>query len=260
MSRAAALLGQARLAANSDTVRLLAGSAAVGFVVTATLPTPYHLSTFCGRIAPNDVPELLATGLVFPSIATLAIGWTAMTLAMMPLLVVGPAAHVRRCTLPRRRAWATLLFGGGYGLCWIVAGFVLAPLALLLALVLGRWVAAALIVASALCWSASPLAQLARNACHSRQRIGAFGAAADIDCIRQGIVTGMACVGTCWPWMLLPALAGNAHLAAMAAVTIVVTIDRLAAPGRVRWRVPPLFGWIAIPRRCRKDGARPLPV
>lgn len=260
MRHALALLGQARLAVGSDTIRLLGGITAFGFVATATLPPAYHLSAICGRVDATDIPDLLAAGLFVPSISTLAVGWTAMILAMMPLLLAGPAAHVRRCTLPRRRFRAILIFGLSYGMCWIVAGGVLIPMALLLGLVLGLWTAASLTLATALCWSASPLAQGARNACHRRRRIGAFGPAADLDCVRQGVTTGTACVGTCWPWMLLPALAGDAHLAAMAAVTVVVTTDRFAAPASLCWRVPPLFRPIAISYRRRRDRLRTFPA
>lgn len=251
MSRAIALLGQARLAASSETIRLLGGASALGFLISAELPPPYHLSVICGRIAITDTPDLVATGLFFPSLLTLTIGWTAMTLAMMPLFVTGPVAHIRRCTLPRRRFWATLLFGVGYSLCWMAAGVVLAPLALLLASILETWAAAILMLGIALCWSASPLAQVARNACHRRQRIGAFGVTADLDCVRQGIVMGLACVGTCWPWMLLPAIAGDAHLAVMTMVILILTIDRVDVPSNPRWQAPPLVKIIAITSQSR---------
>lgn len=248
MSRAAALRGQMRIALRGGPVRGLAGLTAAGFALTAALPPAFHLSTICGRIPLADLPGLASARLIFPSLAGLALGWLAMTLAMMPLLVAGPLAHVRRCSLPRRRLRAMLWFALGYGSCWALAGAALAPAALLLAVVLAPGPAAGLSLAVAVAWSASPVAQMARNRCHRTLRIGAFGLAADRDCLRQGIATGVACVGTCWPWMLLPALAGKAHLAVMAAVAVLLLADRLAPAGPVRWRVPSALEVLLGPR------------
>ena len=211
MSRVAALLGQVNLAVGSDAVRLLAIVTLVGFAATAALPPAYHISTICGRIALTDVPTLFSTMMVVPSLWPIFLGWTAMTLAMMPLLVVGPVAHVRRSSLPRRKLRATLLFGIGYGLCWTVAGASLAPIALMLALVLGPSVASVLTLVVALVWSASPMAQIARNACHRTLRIGALGSAADKDRLAKGSrperhasrYAGPGCCYRCWLAILI---------------------------------------------------------
>ena len=256
MSRAAAMLGQVQVALRDGPVPMLAGLTVAGFALTAALPAAFHLSTVCGQISVTDIPALLAVGAVLPSFPALALGWLAMTLAMMPLLVAGPLAHVRRCSLPRRRARAMGLFALGYGMCWAMAGVVLAPAALLLAILLGPGASAVLVLGAALIWSASPVAQLAHNRCHRNLRIGAFGPAADRDCLRQGVTTGMACVATCWPWMLLPALAGKAHLAAMAAVMAFLLAARLAPAGPVRWRVPQALEVLFGPRHLTGLSAR----
>ena len=246
MVRLRAFAGGVRIAARSETVRLSAGLMAIGVMFTAALPAPFHFSAICGRVSFSDVPTLLATGLDFPSVPQLAIGWLAMTLAMMPLLVVGPLAHVRCCSLPRRRFRATSMFIFGYGVCWMMAGAFLAPVALLLAIALEPSAIISAVLLTALCWSASPIAQIARNRCHRTFRIGAFGRAADRDCFGQGIATGTACIGTCWIWMLLPALARESHLVTMTLVTVVLLADRLSPARPPSWRIPPILEWINV--------------
>ena len=148
-----------------------------------------------------------------------------------------------------------IMLGGMLAVLFTQAGLPL-PAALLLAILLGPGASAVLVLGTALIWSASPVAQLAHNRCHRNLRIGAFGPAADRDCLRQGVTTGMACVATCWPWMLLPALAGAAHLAAMAAVAAFLLAARLAPASPVRWRVPQALEVMFGPRYLTGLSAR----
>ena len=233
MARLAAMIGQAQIAVKSDALPVLGGVSIIGFLATALLPSPYHLSTICGQVSLAEVPRLYADGLFFPSAIQLVVGWLIMTAAMMPLLVLDQVA---------------------YGFCWLVAGLILAPAAMLLSVAVEPRIGVGLVLVAALLWSASPVAQLARNRCHRTLRIGAFGHPADRDCVRQGVLTGTACVSTCWIWMLLPAMAGNAHLAFMAIVTVVLLADRLAQAGPPCWHLPALEV-ILGPRPWRRVGS-----
>jgi len=162
--------------------------------------------------------------------------WLVMVAAMMTPLLVPTVNHVWRSSLRHRRADALLALGAGYGLCWAAAGLVLLPVATTIG---HGWITAAALFASALAWSCSPVAQYARNRCHRVRGIDPFGLAADRDSFVQGAMAGGPCVLACWPWMLVPMSAPAGHAALTAAVTLILFLERLAAPRAPSWRPPP---------------------
>jgi predicted metal-binding membrane protein len=168
---------------------------------------------------------------------------------MMPPLVAQPVSHVWQSSFRARRARAAALFGLSYAAMWVAAGLALVPAAIVLMAVLPGAPALLAALLMVLLWSASPPAQAARNRCHRVRRIGAFGRAADLDCLAQGVVTGRDCIAACWPWMILPMTAGIMHVAAMLAVTLVLFAERLSPAGPVRWRIPPAWEAVAALRR-----------
>jgi predicted metal-binding membrane protein len=160
-----------------------------------------------------------------------------MLLAMMPPLLVAPLLHVWRSSLPRRRVRALAHFISAYGAVWMAAGPILIGLALLLQLIAGDAAfAAALLLATV--WSASPWQRAALNRGHRLRRIGLFGWAADCECLSFGATHAAWCVASCWPFMLVPLVAGRWHVAAMMCAGAVMLAERLAAPDRPRWRLP----------------------
>jgi len=188
--------------------------------------------------APSDGLRL---ALAINSPAALAADWALMIVAMMAPLAIAPLRHVRGRSFARRRPRAMLMFCAGYAAVWMSAGVALAALAFV-----ARWAVPAtlacvgLVAAVALAWQVSPAKQWFLNRCHRRPPLAAFGVAADGDALRFGLAHGAACVGACWALMLLPLVAGPAHLAAMIAVTLFVFAERLdrAAPLTWRWRGP----------------------
>lgn len=176
--------------------------------------------------------------------------WMLMVAAMMTPLIVPTLNHVWHSSLAHRRFDSLVAIGLGYGACWAVAGIVLMPAAA----ALGQgWGAAFAILALAVAWSCSPIAQYARNRCHRVRGINPFGLAADRDSFVQGVVAGGPCVLACWPWMLVPMAAPGGHLALTAAVTLVLFLERLAEPRRPAWRAPAAVETIRLllPRRER---------
>jgi predicted metal-binding membrane protein len=176
---------------------------------------------------------------VFDSPMTIAASWFMMTCAMMLPLVPVPLNHVRQASAPSRRGWAIFLWLAGYFAVWMVASLVLLPFALLLPVLLPAHVALPLLVVAGLIWSASPICQRARNACHRIDRIGAPGVQADWDCFRFGLRIGLVCLAICWPWMIVPMLADPWHATAMLAASAWVFLDRIFPARRPSWRLPP---------------------
>ena len=101
-----------------------------------------------------------------------------------------------------------------------------------------------------LVWQISPLKQRCLNRGHAHPQLAAFGRAADIGAFRFGLMHGVWCVGSCWAPMLLPLLVTQWHLAAMAAVTLWLSAERLEQPSFPRWglRVPLKAARIAVAR------------
>lgn len=170
----------------------------------------------------------------------LAFAWLAMLLAMMPPLLLQPAAYLWQRSLSRRRWRAIGIFAAVYSALWMLAGAALLVSALALqAAMAGRVLAAAVAsIVLALLWQAAPARQHALNRCHHQPRLSAFGWRADRDVLRYAASHAGWCIGACWVWMLLPLLAGPAHLPAMLAVTCLLALERTRPARPARWRWP----------------------
>jgi len=229
------------LSTASPPLRGLAVVAASGFAASALLQRQDGLSALCGaleRVPLSELPLALGPGWsVWPVLAE----WTLMVAAMMPLLIADPVDNVWRSSIARRRSRALALFGAGYALAWLAAAVILVPAVVAMLLVLPGWIALPASLLFAVLWSASPAAQVARNLCHRRHRISAFGPQADRECLSHGLRTGSACVMTCWPWMLVPFTVAGGHVAAMAVVALVLFCERVLPAGSPRWQIPPAF-------------------
>ena len=225
--------------------------AAAGFAGASASSWPGGFIALCGALERVQLSELhLALG-PQPPLRGLLVGWLVMLIAMMPPLLAQPALHVWRSSLVSRRPHALLLFGFGYAMIWLVAGIVLLPAAIALKLTTGS---AAQTVSLSICvlWSCSPIAQLARNACHRTRRVAAFGRSADVDCLRFGTFVGSVCVAACWPWMLVPMMFDALHLPVMALVSLVLFAERIAPPAAASWRLPPVLAVAAALMPTRK--------
>nr|WP_244655577.1 DUF2182 domain-containing protein [Sphingomonas sp. CFBP 13603] len=145
------------------------------------------------------------------------LSWAIMLGAMMLPLLLRPLAAI-----------------GGRG---AVAGFVIAYVALWMpaiaavalasiVLALAQPPAGALIASGiAVAWQGSAVKARCLRHCHRAPVAGG---------LVEGAAFAFACIGACWAAMLLPYLAGPAHLPAMIGVTALLIHDRRDAPGRQR--------------------------
>jgi len=195
-----------------------------------------------------------------PSLLSLA--WLGMLLAMMPPLLRQPAAYLWQRSLSRRRWRAIAMFVAAYFAVWMLAGVVL----LALTIGLQTWASGRALplgiaaLAVALSWQAAPARQQALNRCHHQPRIAAFGWRADRDVLRYATAHAGWCIAACWGWMLLPLLAGTAHLPAMLAATVLLAFERTRPARAARWRWP-LHEAKLLPRlilRPRRNIAAPM--
>jgi predicted metal-binding membrane protein len=190
----------------------------------------------CSSTWLSGAPTSMTLALAIDPPARIAAGWLLMTVAMMAPLTMAPLVHVRWRSFARRRGSSTLLFLAGYGFAWMLAGVALETVAL------GVRVAApdsAAPVAggmlAALGWQVSPAKQVCLNRCCRRPALAAFGSVAIRDAVSFGLAQGVWCVGGCWALMLIPLLAGQMQLPAMAVVAMLVFSERLDGPARPVW-------------------------
>lgn len=175
----------------------------------------------------------LAPGAADTSLLVVVAAWAVMLVAMMAPLLIGPLRHVQARTLPRRRWRAMTLLVAGYVLVWSLVGLGLVTVA---GSIQDRTVAVVVVLVATALWQLSPARQRCLNRHHARPPIAAFGRAADAGALRFGATTAGWCVGSCGALMLLPLLAGDAHLAVMVLVTIWIWAEQLDRPVPPSWR------------------------
>jgi predicted metal-binding membrane protein len=169
--------------------------------------------------------------------ASLPVGWALMLVAMMSPVLIQPVRHIRLRSFMHRRARSTMLFVAGYAAIWMMLGGVLLSIQQdVQRLVPQSYLPGAVAALVALVWQVSPAKQRCLNRCHAHNELAAFGAAADFDALRFGIVHGIWCAGSCWALMLFPLLLPGGHIVAMAAVAVLIFSERLERPMAPRWR------------------------
>lgn len=170
--------------------------------------------------------------------SSLMAGWALMLVAMMFPTLIAPIGHIVERSFKHRRAWSVALFTLGYAAIWMAAGGVLLSGRLALSLLVLRSLVPAVVVGLvAFVWQCSPIKQRCLNRNHNHRELAAFGFAADLDVLRFGVTHGLWCVGSCWALMLFPMLLPEGHLAAMAAVSLLMISERLEQPQRLSWRL-----------------------
>ena len=209
-------------------------------------------------------PELMAAHVhdsgMLPAINSyrmLALGWFLMLAAMMTPLLIPPICYLRSRTFARRRGRSVAFFAAGYFTVWTVAAALLLAIEIAamarshLPITAGSQLSrsnltVAALAAVALVWQCSPIKQICLNRCHANGELAAFGTEADLSAIRFGLEHGFWCAGSCWALMLLPMLLPQAHLPAMAVVTMLVFSDRLGRPRLSSWRWRGLGGLMRV--------------
>jgi hypothetical protein len=158
--------------------------------------------------------------------------WAWMVAAMM-LPIVAP--QVRRVSLRSvwsRRHRAAASFVLGYVVAWLVLGAVLVTALLAVGgeQRLAPWLAVVLLVAAA--WQVSGPRRRMLRRCASLRLGAATGPAADLDCARAGVRSGLRCAFTCGPLMVAMALSHSLLL--MAGVLAVLLSERSRGANALR--------------------------
>jgi predicted metal-binding membrane protein len=170
--------------------------------------------------------------------------WGLMAMAMMLPVVAPQARNVALRSVWVRRQRSASGFVAGYVAVWLVAGAgVLALVATLqvqdhVALL----VAGTLLVASA--WQVSRPRRRVLRRCAGLRLGAASGFAADLDCARAGLRSGLLCLVTCWPAMLAMALSHNLLL--MAGLLTVMLSERARGPNPMRRAGRPIEAWVLV--------------
>lgn len=243
MNRFAAFGAQLRA---SPLPALLAISIAA-YLALMTLPSGGQTAVFCGSFNLSQLWWLIQSAPWLLSPGQLALDWSLMVIAMMTPLISPLLAYVRRSVSGRCRQGAVVAFLFAYWATWCASFVILFPLALGLLTLVGDQADLPVALAIALVYSASPIAQRARNACHLALRIAPFGARAWLDSAEQGGVTGLRCIAACWPWMLVPVSLVTGHTVLMIVVGIYLFAERIAPPTRPVWQIPPALETVLGP-------------
>ena len=169
--------------------------------------------------------------------AILAAGWALMLIAMMSPVLIAPVRHIRIQSFTRRRPRSVALFVTGYAAIWMALGGVLLAIELVVILFATQsypLAAGVLLIASV--WQCSPIKQRCLNRCHAHTELAAFGAAADLDAFRFGIIHAIWCASSCWLLMLFPMVLPRGHVVSMATIAVLIFSERLERPKPPRWR------------------------
>ena len=153
--------------------------------------------------------------------------WLLMVGAMMLPLLLRPVTHLWHRSL-RRRILALFEFMLGHLSVWAAVSVPIVGFAVLLrefargseaaAIALGILVAAV--------WQLSDCKKYCLSLCHVLPRLAAFGPAASRDAAGYGVTHGFWCAGSCWAAMLPALVAGAAHTPIMAAVALLLVLER----------------------------------
>ncbi|MEV5050134.1 DUF2182 domain-containing protein [Arthrobacter sp. LAR12-1-1.1] len=174
--------------------------------------------------------------------------WTLMTAAMMlPALAPLTSAYLRSIRAVRSsrvRAIRTTALVGGYLLTWIGFGVVAYAAAALSALLaedapdLAPWVGAGVLVAAGV-YQLTPLKDFCLRHCRSPIAflLHVSGYKGRLRDVRVGVYHGVYCVGCCWGLMVVLIAVGVMNLAWMAAITVVIFLEKT-------WKYGPAFSRI----------------
>lgn len=217
---------------------LVAASATILTLSALIGPSMSHAGHGSSHIAVNGSlsPDL---GFGDNAVGQMTFDWLLMVLAMMLPLVSSQVAFARDSVARRWKFAATLWFLSGYVGTWTLFGVILLPTATIFSAVGSTSFGLLLWLCFSIAWSATPLAQFARNLCHKQLRVGAFGYKTVVDSFLYGARIGGYCFLSCWPWMILPLFIADHHMLAMVGVTLYMFADRISIPAAVKWRTPP---------------------
>jgi len=191
-----------------------------------------------------SVTTLLGLAASGKHLATIALHWLLMVLAMMLPVQIASLRRLAGRSLWNRRYRNTALALIGYCLPWVAAGCA-AELALSLLPGPAREFlpAAALVVAAV--WQLAPAKRRTLIRCHPEPLLAPTGWKGDRDCLKFGLLLARRCGMSCWAVML--ACAANQHaLWAMALASLVLWTERFRPQTKLAWSAAALTATAAV--------------
>ena len=171
-------------------------------------------------------------------ISSQLIGWGLMVVAMMLPKLILPVEDIYAKSLKRNRLPLALLFVFGYLTVWMLVGFLMICLILLLHLLMpGSFIPVITVGLIAIIWQFSPIKQRCLNYGQRHWTLPAFGWLAYRDALLYGLTHGVWCVGAGWALMLMPMLLPSGHNLAMIVVTFIMLSEHLEMPRAPGWRI-----------------------
>jgi predicted metal-binding membrane protein len=166
-------------------------------------------------------------------------GWTIMAIGMMGPAALAGVRHTAVNSLWWRRRRAVAEFSIGYISIWIIFGVVGLPLVALVPTA-ARWTATGIMLGAAAFWQVTPSKRRWLRDCHRSVPLPPTGWRAEAGAIRFGLRNGLACLGSCWCLMLVMTVVPAAPLFWTAALTVIITAERLLARPRRATRLAAL--------------------
>ncbi|WP_189184620.1 DUF2182 domain-containing protein [Streptomyces albiflavescens] len=169
---------------------------------------------------------IMMIAMMFPSVAPVAITW---------------ARAIGRQSSGAAQAARITQFVGGYLIAWAAFGLVVYGILIVTGNLVGshpeagRWIGAGAFLLAGL-HQFSPLKNICLHHCRSPvgQLVRYAGYRSHARDLRVGAHHGLYCVGCCWGLMIVLIPLGTMNIAAMAALAVVVFIEKL-------WRLGPVF-------------------
>lgn len=165
--------------------------------------------------------------------------WLLMIGAMMLPMTAMAVRHVAFRSFAGRRSRGIAAFLLGYTAVWVAV----APLYALLRLATGiaapgqvmPVLGTALLIAAL--WQASQRKQDALRLCHKVVPLAPSGGAADLSCVRFGLLHGRHCLATCWALMLVAMAAGHQTglMLAVGCVGLAERMGRMTLAAQLAW-------------------------
>jgi predicted metal-binding membrane protein len=153
--------------------------------------------------------------------------WALMSIAMMVPATLPAARHVALNSLRWRRQRAIAEFLVVYLGVWVAFGLIALSGLSFLEGRLAAHIALGMALSAAAIWQLLPYQQRFLRACHQTVPLPPKGWLAAAGCARFGLRHGTACLGACWPLMLVMAVMVHQSVLWMVVLTAIVSTKKL---------------------------------
>ena len=151
--------------------------------------------------------------------------WTLMSVAMMVPTIIPAIRHVAANSLRRRAGRSIAVLVSTYLTGWFVFGLAaLTWLTVLRWFAVPPWAMLLGVVLIGMIWFVLPVQKRVRRACHKSVPLPPTGWRAVRGCVHFGARQALACVGICWPLMLVMAMQMNGGIVWMIILAALVIV------------------------------------